>query len=297
MTTSNSLDPAEWARELREQVASAKDEGYFGPDSAMWHVNREAVCALGLGRALLLQISHPWVAQAIADHSTAPEQPVERLLATAKAAQLLMFGSRSQADATAHHIRTIHTHIVGTLDEDVGRWPAGTPYRANDPEALAWVLATLLDTSLTVYEGFFGPLSPEMARRFLDDGARLGAMVEVPPEMVPRDPASLRAWMDDMIASGTVAVGSHARSIHDHLTRAGSVGSRSFRIYSTLSRHIACLTVPEALTAQFGIRRPRVSPAHRIAQAISHRTLPRLPLRLRVDPITQEALRRTGMSI
>lgn len=297
MKTSNPLDPARWARDLQQQIASAEDEGYFGPDSAMWHINREAVCALGLARALLLQIAHPWVAQAVADHSTAGDQPIERLLATAAAAQLLMFGSRAQADRTAHHIRTNHIRIHGTLAEAAGRWPAGTPYRANDPEALAWVLATLLDTSLTVYEGFFGPLAPETARRFLDEGAALGTMIEVPPEMVPRDPAALRAWMDGMIADGTVSVGPPARAIYAHLERARTLGRRSFRVYSSLSRRIAFLTMPEAILDQFGVRPPRVSPAHRIAQAVAHHTLARLPLRLRVDPITQAALRREGMQI
>ena len=37
--------------------------GVFGPDSAAWRVNGEAVIVfLGAGRALLLQLAHPWVA-------------------------------------------------------------------------------------------------------------------------------------------------------------------------------------------------------------------------------------------
>ena len=40
--------------------------GLFGPHSALWRVNREAALFLGSGRALLLQLAHPWVGTAIA---------------------------------------------------------------------------------------------------------------------------------------------------------------------------------------------------------------------------------------
>src|ERR687883_673283 len=63
-------DPWHVGRWLRQELASAEDLGYFGPSSAAWTVHREAVLSTGLLRALLLQLAHPWVAQAVADHST-----------------------------------------------------------------------------------------------------------------------------------------------------------------------------------------------------------------------------------
>src|SRR5947209_4485053 len=85
---------------LCRQADTAEDSGYFGPSSAIWKLHREAVLSLGLGRALLLQLAHPWVAQAAADHSTFQSEPIGRLVATVSAAELLVFGSRAQADAT-----------------------------------------------------------------------------------------------------------------------------------------------------------------------------------------------------
>ena len=43
--------------------------GVFGPDSMLWHVNRESIAFMGGGRAALLQLAHPYVAHAIEQHS------------------------------------------------------------------------------------------------------------------------------------------------------------------------------------------------------------------------------------
>ena len=49
--------------------------GFYGPDSMMWRINREAVL-LGAGpAALLLQVAHPMVAEGVAHHSTFEEDP------------------------------------------------------------------------------------------------------------------------------------------------------------------------------------------------------------------------------
>jgi uncharacterized protein (DUF2236 family) len=51
------------------EAAAGSIEGVFGPASLTWRVDREAAVFLGAGRALLLQLAHPWVAAAIAEHS------------------------------------------------------------------------------------------------------------------------------------------------------------------------------------------------------------------------------------
>jgi uncharacterized protein (DUF2236 family) len=43
--------------------------GVLGPDSVSWRINRETALFLGAGRALLMQLAHPWVVTAVADHS------------------------------------------------------------------------------------------------------------------------------------------------------------------------------------------------------------------------------------
>jgi uncharacterized protein (DUF2236 family) len=54
--------------ELRRSTAGPTDS-IFGPDSISWKINRESALFLAAGRAALLQLAHPWVAAAIAEHS------------------------------------------------------------------------------------------------------------------------------------------------------------------------------------------------------------------------------------
>src|SRR4028118_2420638 len=56
--------------------ATGDTPGVFGPRSMIWRVDREAALFLGAGRALLLQLAHPWVATGIAQHSTTLAAPI-----------------------------------------------------------------------------------------------------------------------------------------------------------------------------------------------------------------------------
>ncbi len=42
------------------EAAAGSIEGVFGPASLTWRVDREAAVFFGAGRALLLQLAHPW---------------------------------------------------------------------------------------------------------------------------------------------------------------------------------------------------------------------------------------------
>ena len=73
MAASTEHDPLEIVsaktleRELNlvSSAAAGSLSGIFGPRSMTWRVKREAAIFLGAGRALLLQLAHPWVAAAI----------------------------------------------------------------------------------------------------------------------------------------------------------------------------------------------------------------------------------------
>lgn len=274
-------------------MRTAEDTGYFGPGSAIWHLNQEAVLGIGLGRAVLLQMAHPWVAQAIADHSTFQQRPLQRLLAIVSAAELLVFGSRRQADEVAAHLCRMHAGIRGTLREDVGTWRAGTPYRADDPAALLWVLVTLIDTTLRVYEASLGPLPPTTVRAYLRDVARLGALLGIPAQTVPAEPADVEQYMTNMIASGRVAVGATARAVAHALMQAPVPAGRAWQIYRAITHAYAVATLPPILRRQYGpvlaLRHPTL---WRIGGTVGRAVLPHLPPCVRRDPIAALAIQR-----
>src|SRR5262245_65636564 len=75
VVTANGLE--EQLKRLR-LLASREREGVFGPSSVIWRIDREAAIFLGAGRALLLQLAHPWVAAAISEHSRTFANPMCR---------------------------------------------------------------------------------------------------------------------------------------------------------------------------------------------------------------------------
>src|SRR3712207_9345079 len=93
------VDAADLERSLDRVRARAagSTEGVFGPAAAIWQVDREALVFLGAGRALLMQLAHPWVAAAIAEHSAALENPIKRFHRTFEIVFTLVFGPLDQA--------------------------------------------------------------------------------------------------------------------------------------------------------------------------------------------------------
>src|SRR3954454_15058163 len=132
---------------VNERVRADPVLGFYGPDSMMWKINREAVL-LGAGpAALLLQVAHPSVAQGVAEHSNFESDPFGRLRRTLMTTMDLVFGDGRRAEAAVRRLNTIHAGVRG---ED---------YRALDPALLLWVQVTLIKTSVEAYSRWVGPLS------------------------------------------------------------------------------------------------------------------------------------------
>jgi uncharacterized protein (DUF2236 family) len=185
---------------------TARDQGFYGPDSVTWTLARERVLLLGGPRALLLQLAHPLVAAGVADHSTFASDPLRRLRRTLDATLAIAFGTRAGAETAAARINAVHAAVHGTLREDAGRYAAGTRYDATDPELLLWVHATLVDTTLTVYRRFVRELSDDEAARAYEESKTTARILGVPDEILPSDLTSFVSYFDEMIESDRIAV-------------------------------------------------------------------------------------------
>src|ERR1700719_751975 len=80
-----------------EQLPGEARHGFFAPGSVTWQVNRESAVFLGAGRAALLQLAHPWVAAALAQHSNLLHDAVGRFHSTFRVIYTMLFGTRAQA--------------------------------------------------------------------------------------------------------------------------------------------------------------------------------------------------------
>jgi uncharacterized protein (DUF2236 family) len=181
-----------------------------------WKVQREIVLLLAWGPAILLQLAHPLVARAIADHSgfrEGREGRVRRFRRTLEAMLQLSFGTEAEARAVLARINAIHDRVHGQLADAAGVFPPGTWYSAQDPTLLAWVHATLLEMNLRVYELYVGPLSVEEKDRYCAEASAMEAHLRIPHGRLPRTAAELRHYIDAMLASGEIAVTDAARSL------------------------------------------------------------------------------------
>ena len=128
---------------------------YFAPPGAMIRrIQRESFVALSGPRTLLMQAAHPVAFTGFFAHTGALDDPYGRLQRTVRVLGLIGFGDKREAQKATARVRDIHTRIHGVLPEAAGRFPAGTPYSATDPDLLLWILACMADSALVVYQRY-----------------------------------------------------------------------------------------------------------------------------------------------
>ena len=112
------------------------EASYFTDDLMLRRVHRERAIALSGPRALLMQAAHPLAVTGLLAHSSAMDEPYDRLARTAEVMSTIGFGPRSDTDRVTSHVRAVHARVSGRIKEPVGSYPAGTPYRADQPDLL-----------------------------------------------------------------------------------------------------------------------------------------------------------------
>ena len=214
-----------------------------------------------------MQVAHPAVAKGVAEHSSFRRGRRARLMRTLRPTLAIVFGTEEQARAAAASINRVHARVVGE------------GYRADDPELLFWVLATLIDTALYMHERFLRPLPDDEAEAYYQDMLTAGALVGVRPDLAPPDIAAFREYMADAMPRLHVTPEANeiARDLFSGrgLAAAGGWGLRQI----TLS-----LLQPELRVAYGFEWSPRRERLAAIAGAGLRSTLRVMPLPLRATP-------------
>ena len=187
--------------------------GIFGPSSISWKVNRESALFLGAGRAALLQLAHPWVAAALDRHSSLRNDPLARFHNTFRVVFTMIFGTLPQALAASRHLYQLHTRINGELPESVARYPKGSPYEANEVNALLWVYATLLESALLAYDSVLPPLSQIEREAYYTESKTLAALFGIPPAAMPGGWSGFEAYNRAMLTSDMLGVNPLSREM------------------------------------------------------------------------------------
>lgn len=243
--------------------------GLFASDAVIRRVDREGVILLGGGRALLLQLAHPQVAQGVDEHSNFAREPLKRLRGTLEATYALVFGDAEMADRTARQVRSIHGRV------------RGPGYDATDPALLCWVHATLIDTALRVYTATVGPLSPADEDEYYEQSIMVAELFGCPRAHQPSDIHEFRDYLESMVDS--LQVTDTARRLANTVVHPDPLWAQGPPF--AMARFVTIGMLPEPLRQQYGLRwDERHARALRFGATATRRVMPHVPRFVRQAP-------------
>ena len=167
------------------------DPGYFGPNSMMWKVNKEITVLFGGARALLMHAAHPLIAAGARQTSFYQRDPWKRLIRTLSLQNSVTFGTKTEADESAHRINKLHEVIKG---EDV---VTNKIYDALDHEQLLWVHACLQISSIYFYEKTVKKLSESEKNQYHKENMLAAKLVLIDENNMPQSHDELKQWVID----------------------------------------------------------------------------------------------------
>ena len=123
------------------------------------------------------------------------------------------FGSKARADKLTKHVRAMHRGVRGELAHEAGPFPAGTPYRADDPALLLSILAALAESAMLVYSRYVRALERDELNALWRDYRVVGRRFGLRERDMPADIEGFEAYMDDMYTGGELHVTPEARAL------------------------------------------------------------------------------------
>lgn len=263
----------------------AAPNGYFDDRSLLRQVVGDRVTGLSGPRALLVMAAHPVAFAGFFAHTGALDDPYARLERTARVMNAVAFGTREHADRSTAHVRAMHRRVRGELAEPAGRFPAGTPYRADDPELLLWILAALAESALLVYRKYVRALDHGEQDALWRDYRVVGRLFGLRERDMPRDIDAFEAYMAGMYASGDLVVTEPARELAVDVVLRPPVGLR-MRPLLELVNQVTVGLLPPDVRRQYGFSWDplRSAALHGGAEYVRRVLVPVLPRRVRMIP-------------
>jgi uncharacterized protein (DUF2236 family) len=233
--------------ESLERLPGEPGHGFFGPDSITWQVNRESAVFLGAGRAALLQLAHPWVAAALAQHSNLLNDAVGRFHSTFRVLYTMLFGTRGRATEASQQLYRLHTGIRGEL-------PSGERYEANEIAALRWVYATLVESAIMAYEFVLPPLTLSERGQYYAESKRMAALFGISAEALPKDWTGFLQYTGNMFASLELSVDAGALALGRSVMSGAGTWLRPPHWYAALTSYWMPPRLRTAFALPFGAR-------------------------------------------
>jgi uncharacterized protein (DUF2236 family) len=259
-----------------------------GPGSVVWRIGGDWTMMLGGGRALILQVAHPIVAEGVGRFSNYEEAPWQRLVGTLDLYLRVIYGGPDETPAEAgERLRSLHKRIKG-VDA------AGNHWHALDPHAFHWVHATLVQSMVEMRERFGAPMTTLDKELFYEEMREVAKLYGLRERDMPRDWSAFEAYFADMVETelrDSPLLQNVLRTVF-HPAKPPPAAQVPDAVWDLLAMPGAQLvklvtigSLPPILRDRFGLRWTRErAVALRAQQEAIRRVFPLLPDRLRLMP-------------
>jgi uncharacterized protein (DUF2236 family) len=217
------------------------DDGCFGDGSMMWRINRERVVLLAGPAAAVMQVAHPQVARGVAAHSRFREDAGGRLIRTLDAVYAVAFGTREEVAEVRKRVAAAHAKVRGDT------------YSAFDPDAQLWVMATLIQGSVSMFRRFIGELSAEQLDDFLRENRVFGEVFGIPPARLPATWSSFESYWQEMTTGDLLGSDPLCAEVARGVVRPS--GPWWLKTASPVIEELAAGLIGDALVDRLGLRR------------------------------------------
>lgn len=159
--------------------------------SMLWRHAGDARMLPFLSRAFLLQAAHPTIAAGLADHSAFGTDPFGRFRQSWWLVLRTLYAADGERVGAA--VRQSHERISGVT-------ATGRHYKALEPEAYFWVLATGFETVIVALARIGRPLSRAEQRQAYGETRELGGRFGLADRDMPRTLEGFYDWYAWMLA-------------------------------------------------------------------------------------------------
>ncbi len=162
------------------------------PGSPVWRAFNDVRLLNTAAFATLLQVAHPTVGHGVHEYSSFVKDPWGRLLRTLDYVHGTIYGGPELAGEIGARVRNMHKTIKGTK-------PDGSRYSAMEPDAFAWVHATLAHSIFEGYRVFATPMSASEKEAFWREWMGVGRLIGVRYRDLPETASGFEEYFEAVV--------------------------------------------------------------------------------------------------
>ncbi len=179
-------------KETSDTISSFKSKTFKNVNPTIHKFGGDPRLMLTAPTALLLQVAHPTVSAGVKEHSDYLNHPWLRLLRTLDFVFVMTYGEPKDMILMGQAIKDIHKEIRGVKSD-------GQKYSALEPEAYAWVHATLAYLFIRGNELFGDPMTEEQKELLWQEWREIGYLIHVQKKALPEHWSGFQEYFDNMI--------------------------------------------------------------------------------------------------